>query len=104
MDTNEAVFYLVAVGLGAFAGLGRVLRDNSYSGVGHLVGTTICAGLFSFGVCTCLVFFIPSVGGNRPAILGLATLLGLGGKELNDIVLKRILGKFGLIGDKKDEP
>lgn len=100
---DETIFYVVVWMLGFLSSSIRVIRDHSYNGIGDCLSIGMSGGFFSFGVICILLRYDPVSDGNRFFYLGIASLVGLLGKE-QDIYLRIIIKKvFKTIGVTEDQ-
>lgn len=97
------MFWSALWGFAAAAGIARTLRDSDYDDIASLVSVGLFSGLVGFGV---VAVWVSSAGGHSGAelrYLGLATLLGLSGKEHDRIVRYIITSTLDRLGVPDEE-
>lgn len=103
---TEWQFWSLCWALSAAAGVARALRDSDYDDLVSLVSVGLFSGLFGFAM---VAIWVGSRGGhigNEFRYLGLATLLGLLGKEQDKLVryvINKTFSKIGVPGVSEHE-
>lgn len=82
----EAVFYLLAWGLAALAGLSRQLSLSECVTCRHLLAVAANSGFLGFAVVAVLVRNSSGIGGFEFYHLAISAIVGLAGKEQEQIV------------------
>ncbi len=82
----EAVFYLLAWGVAALAGLSRQLSVSEHITCKHLLAITANSGFLGFAVVAFLCRSSGGVAGFEFYNLAIAAIVGLAGKEQEQIV------------------
>lgn len=95
----EAVFHGAAFGIGCIAAMCRLVHERSHRDTRDLAAISVQGGLWSFGVIGILGHYTPDIVTSTWFGLGVAALVGLGGKE-QDKYLRHVIGflwsKLGL--------
>ena len=103
---TEWQFWSLCWGLSASAGVARALRDSDYDDLLSLASVGLFSGLFGFAMVSLWVGSRGGHIGNEFRYLGLATLLGLLGKEQDRLVryvINKTLTKVGVPGVPESE-
>lgn len=101
---TETVFYLVTLCVGTFASLARILLSTCDICFRSTVAGCLAGGCYSFGVVAVLLRYDTGGVTNPWFYLGVAALIGLGGREqekLSRILLAKVFSVFGI---QDDEP
>lgn len=105
---EELIFYGLCFLLGSAAGLFRTARDNDFLDLWNLVNISVVSGFLSFSVISILYRWFGNGSGDEFYFLGVASLLGLLGKDLQQKVIASLLdyvsGKFGLPKERDNVP
>ena len=82
----EAVFYVLAWGVAALAGLSRQLSISEHATCKHLLAITANSGFLGFAVVALLCRHSGGIAGFEFYYLALSSVIGLAGKEQEQIV------------------
>jgi hypothetical protein len=94
----ELAFWVGVWGLAGFSGTVRAAHDGRYSDLGSLVSVGLFSGMVGFGT---VAFWVGGLGGHvghELRYLGLATLIGLAGKEQERLVSYVVCTTFDKLG------
>lgn len=91
----EIGFYAAVIISAALGGMARTFRDNSYQHLWGLVGICMSSGCLAFGFTAYFVGGNGGASGRELYYVGLAALIGLMGKE-QDQVLKWAYRKIAI--------
>ena len=78
----EVVLFASVFMAGFVFGIARTVRDDRYQSIAHIISVGVCSGGLAFGSIAFLYAAFGSDGNFDWGLLGLATLIGLLGKEL----------------------
>ena len=89
--TNEIAYYTATFAIGAAAGCSRKLRDRRARHFSYILCVASVSGFSAFSIVGLLVYhgFSSGVAG-----LAVASLVGLTNRELNEVVLQKLMDKF----------
>jgi hypothetical protein len=94
----QALLYFIFIWLvSALAGAFRCVRNGDYKSVSNTVSIAGVSGFLGFGVVSIFIGDIYSAGFNGPYWLGIASIIGLAGKEqtaLITIMWNHLIDKF----------
>lgn len=96
----EAAFYGGSFAIGCAAAVCRMVHERSHRDGRDLVAISVQGGLWSFGVIGILGHFYPSVVTSYWFGLGVASFVGLGGKEQDKYLRLFLNGLFAYICSK----
>ncbi len=98
-ESTEAMFYGATFGIGLAAALCRVVLEHHHRDWRDLIAISVQGGLWSFGVVSVCGHYFGDLTSNPYLGLGVASIVGLGGKE-QDKYLRHIMAilasKIGL--------
>lgn len=97
----EIQFYFMVLLVSCTAGICRVLRDNEYQSVSNLVGIGLCSGFLGFACVGFMSGANGAVVGYEFRYLAVAALVGLLGREQDQLIKYLVKKLFIAIGATK---
>ena len=97
MDYLQVTYFVSVWFVAALAGISRCVRNGDYKSVAHLVAVASVSGFLGLGVVALVAKDYDSTDFNGVFFIGIAAIIGLGGKEqlqMIEMLWKFILGKF----------
>lgn len=97
MDYYAVLYFFSVWVVSALAGCFRCIRNGDFKSIGHTVSVSGVSGFLGFGVVSLFVGNLDAADFNGPYWLGVASIIGLAGKEqttLIQIMWKSVIEKF----------
>jgi hypothetical protein len=105
LSVAEIQFYAAILVVSALAGAFRSFRDSDYKSIGSFLGLCGCSGFLGFACVALLCGVNGAASGRELYYLGIASVVGLLGKEQDQLIRFLVKSAFAKIGiSEKEKP
>ena len=94
VDYAQVAYFALVFVVASAAGISRTLRNGNYRSWSNCFSVGICSGFLGFAIVALAIDHVPIAIGARPVFyLGVSALIGLSGKE-HDQIISMFLKRF----------